>query len=410
MWSDTITSPPCIPGATKIYLNLVDGDLSTRVKTHGSVTSPESETLFLGIENVNTLPLILLVRIYCCLLCRAPPWDRPPPAAHANGLPKELYEPLWEELDRHARGHGVRIRRIWMADVAHQGQSGRMNDGRLGNDPHWFDHSRDLLHLVNTRRADMPPPLVGIGHSMGGTQLAQLSLIYPSLFTTLVLFDPVIQRPATPLQDGTLFDHRRLLCDSTCLSTHRRDRWPSRAAANQSLGRHPVHRAWDPRVLRRWIEYGLRRDSPGVTLTTTIPQEVLTFARPCDHSGPTPPDLDPALRTTFPFYRPEPSLAFRDLPHLRPGVLYVIGEHSLMARPELRADKLRATGTGMGGSGGVPAGRVREVVLPRCGHLVVQEAMGECAEVAASWIGAEVRRPRRGTEGFPGHGSVLSKL
>ena len=35
----------------------------------------------------------------------------------------------------------------------------------------WFDHSRDLLHLVNTFRAAMPQPIVGIAHSMGAAQL-----------------------------------------------------------------------------------------------------------------------------------------------------------------------------------------------------------------------------------------------
>jgi alpha-beta hydrolase superfamily lysophospholipase len=35
----------------------------------------------------------------------------------------------------------------------------------------WFDHPRDLLHLVNVKRAEMPRPIVGIGHSMGGAHL-----------------------------------------------------------------------------------------------------------------------------------------------------------------------------------------------------------------------------------------------
>lgn len=35
----------------------------------------------------------------------------------------------------------------------------------------WFDHPRDLLHLINVKRAEMPRPIVGIGHSMGGAHL-----------------------------------------------------------------------------------------------------------------------------------------------------------------------------------------------------------------------------------------------
>lgn len=36
----------------------------------------------------------------------------------------------------------------------------------------WFDHPRDLLHLINVKRAEMPRPIVGIGHSMGGAHLS----------------------------------------------------------------------------------------------------------------------------------------------------------------------------------------------------------------------------------------------
>ena len=40
----------------------------------------------------------------------------------------------------------------------------------------------------------MPRPLVGIGHSMGGQQLAHLALMHPRLLSLLVLVDPVIQK------------------------------------------------------------------------------------------------------------------------------------------------------------------------------------------------------------------------
>lgn len=55
-------------------------------------------------------------------------------AAHANGFPKELYEPLWDDLHaRLARG-GVRIRSVWIADMWNQGQSGVLNEKILAND------------------------------------------------------------------------------------------------------------------------------------------------------------------------------------------------------------------------------------------------------------------------------------
>lgn len=54
--------------------------------------------------------------------------------AHANGFPKELYEPLWAEINHRLNAKGITIRGIWIADVAHQGQSGVVNETKLGND------------------------------------------------------------------------------------------------------------------------------------------------------------------------------------------------------------------------------------------------------------------------------------
>jgi len=35
----------------------------------------------------------------------------------------------------------------------------------------WFDHTRDLMHMVNHFRSEMIQLIVGFGHSMGGNQM-----------------------------------------------------------------------------------------------------------------------------------------------------------------------------------------------------------------------------------------------
>ena len=57
-------------------------------------------------------------------------------ACHANGFPKELYEPVWDALYRHTESGNApwRIRGIWIMDVANQGDSGVLNEGKLGNE------------------------------------------------------------------------------------------------------------------------------------------------------------------------------------------------------------------------------------------------------------------------------------
>jgi pimeloyl-ACP methyl ester carboxylesterase len=274
----------------------------------------------------------------------------------------------------------------------------------------------------------MPRPLIGIGHSMGGCNLVNLSLMHPRLFTTLILIDPVIQR--VPSKAGNVGPAKA--------STMRRDKWPSRKAAEASFNRSKFYQAWDPRVLDLWVKYGLR-DCPTyihpdvtaasgvlpalsadpssatihpakgseveVTLTTTKHQEVFSFMRPNyptpefpdpgNHPNPiTHPDVDPNGGPNDPFYRPEPIATFHRLPFLRPSVQYIFGDQSFLSAPLLKADKLANTGTGVGGSGGAKAGRVQEYTFKGVGHLIPMEIVGETADVCRDWLVPELERWR----------------
>ncbi|KAF2472290.1 uncharacterized protein BDR25DRAFT_303011 [Lindgomyces ingoldianus] len=300
----------------------------------------------------------------------------------------------------------------------------------------WLDHSRDLLHMVNTFRKQMPRPIIGIGHSMGGCQLANLALIHPRLMETLVLIDPVIQRMVSV--SGNV--------SPAYSSAMRRDRWPSREVAATAMKRNKFYQTWDPRVFDRWIQYGLRElptrlypecsSTPGptpaavsaeptatpvapqpkeVTLTTTKHQEVMTFLRPnfpfrpgdlepssSEYSLTNPtalnrrthPDLSPGPKAQAPFYRGESILTFHQLPHLRPSVLYIFGSQSFLTTPEIIKEKMDLTGTGVGGSGGEPEGRVKNVMIQDTGHLIPMEKVEETASEVAGWIAKEMVRWR----------------
>ncbi|KAJ1337913.1 alpha/beta fold hydrolase [Microdochium nivale] len=352
------------------------------------------------------------------------PVDNPSPqpgdvtiiGAHANGFPKELYEAMWADLHAASRQHGFRIRGIWIADVTNQGASGVANESTLGNDPSWFDHARDLLHMTNVFRADMPRPLVGVGHSFGGNCLVQLALLHPRLLTSLILLDPVITR-FTNANAGAGVSPARS-------STWRRDVWPSRQAATDSFAKSPFYRSWDPRVLQSWLDHAIRdtptllhpddpsaKDAAGATLMTTKHQEVFTFFRPLWPAVSASPDGDGSVsisrteapdfdedgqqgkitgKIAFPFYRSEAGWVLKRLPHVRPSLLWVFGGDSDLSGPEARDLKMSTTGVGAGGSGGEKAGKVASVVMPRMGHLFPMEVPGQCAEHAATWIGKEM--------------------
>ncbi|KAH9884764.1 prolyl aminopeptidase-like protein [Xylariomycetidae sp. FL2044] len=313
--------------------------------------------------------------------------------AHGNAFPKEVYEPIWCDLYTQSRARGFRIRGIWIADVAHQGYSYMLNEQLLGNDPGWSDHARDLLHMVNVFRSEMPRPIIGIAHSFGGNILTQLALMHPRLLSALILYDPVINM-FSHVQTGAINGAR--------LAAARRDAWPSREAAVTSFRRSRFFSTWDPRVLQAWIDHALRDAPKGeVTLATPRHQEAFTYFRPLypyeradgtvDREGA--PDFDaafndpPDVRRHFPFYRSEGHLVVERLPNVRPSVLWVFGGTSdITLPPSSRSEMAQACGSGCNGSGGVAAGRVAEIHVEGRGHLFPLEIPGVCAEHAAKWI------------------------
>ncbi|EED13676.1 conserved hypothetical protein [Talaromyces stipitatus ATCC 10500] len=327
--------------------------------------------------------------------------------AHGSGFPKELYEPIWEEIYSRLDTQGIRIRSIWIADTASQSASAILNEENLGNDPSWFDHARDLLYLINHFRADMPRPLVGIGHSLGAGQLTLLSLMHSRLFTSLIIMEPVIVSSHLAGK-GPIF---------VSLSLKRRDVWSSRSEAAKYFKKS--YKKWDPRVLERWLDYGLRELRSGdesfkeagaaVTLATSRHQEVNMYLRPnFQNKKPLNANRDPGTQqshdavfyadiigppdATHPFYRSETVILWSLLKHVRPSVLYLYGETSPVSTPDLRAEKVERTGSGIGGSGGYKSNRVKEVTFPGAGHHLPFEAVSGVSDATSTWLKQEITR------------------
>ena len=75
----------------------------------------------------------------------------------------------------------------------------------------------------------------------------------------------------------------------------------------------------------------------------------------------------------------------RNLPSVRPSVLWVFGGQSFLSLPDAQDSKMRTTGTGIGGSGGAEKGMVEKAVLPNGSHTLVFEQVDWCAQVMADW-------------------------
>lgn len=335
-------------------------------------------------------------------------------ACHASAFPKELYEPIWSRMMERAEQNspGRRIRSIFIADVSNQGQSGILNEQKLGNEPSYYDHARDYLSMVNHLRHEMTQPIVGFGHSMGGNVIVNLALLHPRLLTTVVAIEPVIN--TSPAEMNFI---------GTFPLTIKKDRWQSKDAAMASIVKSPFYAKWDPRVLDLYREHGLRmlptylypsgqlESKDNVTLTTSKHQEALSFARaafptsldqPLETFVPTTtshPDLGADRHPKNAFYRPESTMTFQQLPFLRPSCFYIYGgkSHMASAHEKGRKEKLAATGIATGGSGGAARGKVKDVVV-EASHFAPFENPELIAELAGRWYDSELDRWRSETD------------
>jgi pimeloyl-ACP methyl ester carboxylesterase len=186
----------------------------------------------------------------------------------------------------------------------------------------------------------------------------------------------------------------------------RTDLWPPRKMAEQYF--RQVWKALDPRVVELWMKYGLRDTptalypEPGkVTLSTTKAQEAWLYSRICldplpAKDGQIPPpmrvkyaDINETIFDYHPFYRAEDVNLWEDLPHIRPGVIYLFPTKGPMSSRDIHL-KVDRTGIGFGGSGGVAEGRVESTIINGTGHLLPFEKPQLCAQVTAEWLGRDL--------------------
>ncbi|KAI4184985.1 MAG: hypothetical protein L6R41_004395 [Letrouitia leprolyta] len=312
--------------------------------------------------------------------------------AHGVGSSKESYEPFFDELLQ----RNLPIRAVWAMDVAHHGASYMMNESIIGDEPHWFDSSRDMFQMINYFQEQMPPPIVAMGQSWGAVTISMLAVWHPRLFSAIVAMEPMLGQG---YYGHFPEDHKsKLQAKRTAsLLVNRKDTWPSRQIARKHLLANPYYRSFDPRVFERVIKYDLRDlasdddSSKAVTLTTPKTMETYTIlhADPPLSGFPEAPDYKTkvARDTIVPgFYRGERSQMLESLQYLLPPVLYVWGSLSGYANSEYSRDILRRTGTGLSGSGGVASGKATETLVEAAHHPIPLEKPAAAAEVIAPWL------------------------
>ncbi|KAK5716989.1 hypothetical protein LTR17_016206 [Elasticomyces elasticus] len=166
--------------------------------------------------------------------------------------------------------------------------------------------------------------------------------------------------------------------------------------------------AWDDMDLHRWLK-DTERELPnfGSYQMSTIPAEFGSNGLPTEHVQQNPSGSSPNLLevdrlthpdiiggTVTPIYHAEPIIAHIAQPHIGPSALYIFGGRSPVSLQHQREDKLSRTGTGVGGSGGAEAGRVKSTLIAKAEHLIPMEAVDLCAQAITPWVVEQVERWR----------------
>jgi pimeloyl-ACP methyl ester carboxylesterase len=188
---------------------------------------------------------------------------------HATGFNAQTYAPLLGSLgDRHA---------IMAIDQRGHGQS------TLPIHPHgmvdWRLYAGDLVALLDRRSANGDPPVMLVGHSLGGVVSILAAAERPQAVRGLVLLDPVMMPlwmrliMFTPL--GLPFMRRSPLSRGAAA---RRATFPSKDEALKIYRTRKLFAQWRPGFLEGYVESGFIEDGDHVRLACAPEWESATFA------------------------------------------------------------------------------------------------------------------------------------
>lgn len=200
--------------------------------------------------------------------------------AHANGFPKEIWEPTLAVLL--SSPASAIIDEVWCWESVQHGDPALINRGSLSKYFDWSDNTRDILNFftnympTDTHTTSLPlhlprlpdheskrrletgfhsRKLMIVGHSYGGCTSTLATENYPHFVDSLVLIDPVIPKPFVTKESFEIAEEKT---DALLLnSLVRRDTWKNRDEVLTSYLRNPFFRAWHPDVLKVYIEAGI---------------------------------------------------------------------------------------------------------------------------------------------------------
>ncbi|KAF8998383.1 Alpha/beta hydrolase fold-1 [Cyathus striatus] len=213
--------------------------------------------------------------------------------AHCIGSHKEQWEPTLQGLfaAQHSKSESLRIREAWCFDWQNHGDSAVQNMEPLRNRPHGvsvFEWSSAIIEFIRS------PHMTGhrivlVGHSAGAAAVTLTTKGFPISglpLTGLVLVEPTMV--TRELWNAHLDDRMASMDLSVAATSMRRDKWRTREDAHNYFSRRNPWKAWDPRVVRLYTQYGLIEQPDGqVGLKCDRKQEAVSY-----------PDTEPHFKAT----------------------------------------------------------------------------------------------------------------
>ncbi|TVP46265.1 MAG: alpha/beta hydrolase [Halomonas sp.] len=194
--------------------------------------------------------------------------------AHANGFPglsyRSLLNPLADTFDLHPLD-------------------------RLGHHPDYpVNHNwGNLVDELLSYLPDTEAPLLGVGHSLGGTLMAMAADKQPERFCGVIMLDPplMLGSDAWAMKAAKRFGFIDRVTPAG-KTQGRRTVWPSREVMASSLSRRGLFRRFTPEALNDYIEAGTRLLDDGSAELTFDPRvEIEIFRHLPDHLSRLPQRL-----------------------------------------------------------------------------------------------------------------------
>ena len=162
----------------------------------------------------------------------------------ANGIPVFSYSHFFEKLSPGNSLYAADTRNNWPGQSLPAKQFS------------WLDHADDLIQRIESRYSK---PVIGVGHSMGGTVTAIAAVKRPELFTKLVLIEPA----TAPSRLTYLLLRYSPACVSNrsvafIRKSHQRQyTFASRQAFIDRYRDHPTYQRFTQRAFSDFVESGL---------------------------------------------------------------------------------------------------------------------------------------------------------